>query len=106
MGALRRSHRALGSRGYFYYYFDPNHLRQRVIAYRRDAAATAGQPAESLLVVLNFSDSDAEVWLPFPQPGTWIEQLDGVRPQVLITQADQWSPVTVPSNYGAVYKRT
>ena len=106
LGQLRRTHRALRSRGYFYYYFDSNHLRHGVIAYRRDANATPGYVAESLLVVLNFSDSDNEVWLPFPKPGKWIEQLDGQHPPVQITQNDQWSPVTVPSNYGAVFKWT
>jgi len=106
LGTLRRTHRALASRGYFFYYFDPNHLQQRVIAFRRDAPAAAGQAAESLLVVLNFSDSENNVWLPFPQPGAWIEQIDGRRPPVQITQNDQWSAVVVPSNYGAVYKRT
>jgi 1,4-alpha-glucan branching enzyme len=106
LGQLRKTHRALGSRGYFYYYFDPNHLRRGVIAYRRDANATPGNIAECLLVVLNFSDSDNEVWLPFPKPGTWIEQLDGRHPPVQTTQKDQWSPVTVPSNYGAVFKWT
>ncbi len=106
LGQLRKTHRALGSRGYFYYYFDPNHLRHGVIAYRRDANAAPGYVAECLLVVLNFSDSDNEVWLPFPKPGMWIEQLDGRHPPVQITQKDQWSSVTVPSNYGAVFKWT
>jgi hypothetical protein len=31
-----------------------------IIAYRREADATNGQPAESLIVLLNFTDLDAE----------------------------------------------
>lgn len=106
LGTLRRNHRALRSRGYFYYYDDQIHLQKGIIAFRRDAPAAGAQPAESLLVFLNFFDSDAEVWLPFPTPGTWIEQLDGTRPSVHITQNDQWAAITVPSNYGGIYKRT
>jgi hypothetical protein len=68
MGQLRRTHRALRSRGYFFYYNDPAHLQRSVIAYRRDAPADGANPAESVLIVLNFSDADAEVWLPFPSP--------------------------------------
>lgn len=106
LGTLRRTHRALRSRGYFYYYYDPAHLQQGVIAFRREAAADAGQPAESLIVFLNFSDHDAEVWLPFPAAGAWVEQIDGNRPPVQIGQREQWAPVTVPSNYGGAYLRT
>jgi 1,4-alpha-glucan branching enzyme len=106
MGHLRHTHRALASRGFFFYYFDQSHLQQGVIAFRRDAAAGGGQAAESLLVILNFSDSDAEVWLPFPTPGTWIEQIDGTRPPVQTSQNGQWASIIVPSNYGGVYKRT
>ena len=105
MGALRRTHRALRSRGFFYYYHDQEHLQKGVLAYRRKADADGAQVAEDLMIVLNFSDSDAEVWLPFPTPGQWVEQIDGTRPPVGIWQTNQWSSVIVPSNYGAVYKR-
>ena len=35
MGTLRRTHRALRSRGYFYYFYDQAHLAKGVLAYRR-----------------------------------------------------------------------
>ena len=105
MGSLRRKQRALKSRGYFYYYYDQNHLRQKVIAYRRDAPTAGGQPAESLIVILNFSGQEQEVWIPFPSAGTWIEQIDGAQPAVQATHSDQWAAVRVPSFYGAVYVR-
>lgn len=106
LGQLRRTHRALRSRGYFYYYFDPNHLQRGVIAFRRDADAAGGELAESFLVALNFSDFDSEVWLPFPTPGVWKEQIDGTRPPVQILQDNQWASIIVPSNYGGIYKRS
>jgi 1,4-alpha-glucan branching enzyme len=103
MGSMRRQRRALRSRGYFYYYFDPNHIQQRVIAFRREAPAAGGQPAESLIVMLNFSDEDTDVWIPFPHAGTWREQIDGIRPPAQAASNNQWLSVNVSSNYGAVY---
>jgi glycosidase len=105
MGALRRNNRALRSRGYFFYHSDPAHLQQGVIAFRREAPSEGAKPAESVIVYLNFSDHDAEVWLPFPGAGTWVEQIDGARPPVVIAQEGDWAPVVVPSNYGGLYKR-
>jgi 1,4-alpha-glucan branching enzyme len=105
LGGLRQKQRALRSRGYFFYYFDQNHLNQRVIAYRRDAPATAAQPAECLIVVLNFSENEREVWLQFPFAGTWDEKIDGTQPSVAVAQNSQWSSVKVPAHYGAVYLR-
>jgi hypothetical protein len=103
---LARSPSRLRSRGYFYYYYDQVHLQKGILAYRRKADADGALPAEDLIVVLNFSGSDAEIWLPFPAPGKWVEQIDGTRPPVSIWSNDQWSSVVVPSNYGGVYKRT
>lgn len=105
MGTLRRNHRALRSRGFFFYYFDQAHLAKRVLAFRRKIDAEGALPAEDLLVALNFSDSDAEVWLQFPSAGRWVEQIDGTRPPVEIGADGQWAPVIVPSNYGGIYKR-
>jgi 1,4-alpha-glucan branching enzyme len=46
MGSLRRSHRALSSRGYFFYYFDQAHLQKGVVAFRRQAPASGTQSSE------------------------------------------------------------
>ena len=105
LGTLRRTRRALRSRGFFYYYSDQAHLQRRVIAYRRKADTDGASPAENLLVLLNFSDSEAEVWLPFPTAGTWVERIDGTRPAIHVT-AGQWASAGVPSNYGSIYERT
>jgi 1,4-alpha-glucan branching enzyme len=106
LGTLRRTHRALGSRGYYYYYYDQAHLQRGMLAYRRKADAEGTSVAEDLLVLLNFSDSEAEVWLPFPTAGTWVEMIDGTRSPIQVTQNGQWLPAVVPSNYGSIYKRT
>jgi maltooligosyltrehalose trehalohydrolase len=104
MGALRRRFRALKSRGYFYYYYEPTHLSQHVIVYRREAAATAGHPAETMIVVLNFSDQEQDVWIPWPSAGNWRELVDaGARPDLAVATAGQWLPAKVSSNYGAVF---
>ncbi len=105
MGSLRRNQRALRSRGYFFYYYDPAHLQKGVITFRREAISDGVHPAESLIVFLNFSNNDAEIWLPFPTSGVWVEQIDGVRPSVTIAQNNQWAAVIVPSNYGGIYKQ-
>ena len=106
MGTLRRTHRALGSRGFFYYYYDQLHIQRGVLAYRRKVDADGPKPAEDLLVLVNFSDAEAEAWLPFPAAGTWVEMIDGKRPPIHISHNDQWAPAVVPSNYGSIYKRT
>jgi 1,4-alpha-glucan branching enzyme len=101
MGRLRRDHRALRSRGYFYYFYDPEHLQRRVIAFRREAAADAGQPAESIIVVLNFSNQQAEVWIPFPTPGQWVEQIDGVSPR-----HSRWAERSVAAGHSSIQLRS
>ncbi|MBC8135661.1 MAG: alpha-amylase [Fibrella sp.] len=102
LGTLRQSHPALGSRGYFYYFNSGEHLQKGVIAFRREATLPNGQ-TERVIVLLNFSDQNAEVWVPFPVAGQWSERIDGTQPVVNAAQTDHWLPVTVPSNYGSIY---
>ncbi len=98
LGSLRRRHRALHSRGAFFYYDDPFHRRDGVIAFRR------GDTGEEMIVVLNFSEREAEAWLPWPASGEWRDLIDE-RDRVQIAQNGEWKPVRVPSNYGAIYQR-
>jgi maltooligosyltrehalose trehalohydrolase len=106
IGSMRRAHRALGSRGFFFYYADPTHLDQGIVAYRRWSAADGTSAAQDLLILLNFSDRDALAWIPFPTPGRWVEQVDGMLDAIDIAHEQRWSTVRVPSNHGAVYKCT
>jgi 1,4-alpha-glucan branching enzyme len=106
MGGLRRTLRCLNSRGGFFYFNEESHRRQGVIAFRRHTDAANDASAQDALVFLNFSGQDAEVWVPFPRPGQWQEQIDkddNPRPPVAITDEGQWHPVAVPSNYGCLY---
>ena len=105
MGNLRRTHRALASQGYFYYYYNQEHLQKGVIAFRREADATDTQNQEILLIILNFFNQEAQVWLPFPTAGNWVEQIDKPQQTIVATQNEHWLPVSIPSNYGAVYLR-
>jgi maltooligosyltrehalose trehalohydrolase len=106
LGTLRARYRALGSRGFFFYYNDPFHQRDGIIAYRRTAEARGGDPAEDIIVILNFSDRDVDAWIRWPMSGSWkelIDEADNAWPPVQVQRDDEWKPVRVPSNYGAVY---
>jgi 1,4-alpha-glucan branching enzyme len=103
LGGLRRRFRALRSRGYFYYYNLGEHLSQGIIAFRREAVADGIKPEEKIIVFINFADWDVNIWLPFPDAGNWIEQIDGALPSIHVAQPNEWKPVRVPSNYGAIY---
>jgi 1,4-alpha-glucan branching enzyme len=103
LGGLRRSRRALNARGFFYYLNLQEHLDQGVVAYRREADPAPGQAAERLVVALNFSDRDADVWIPFPAAGQWAERIDGTS-SVQVAAGGQGARVRIPSNYGAVYE--
>jgi 1,4-alpha-glucan branching enzyme len=105
MGTLRTQYRALRSRGAFFYYNDPFHQRDGIIAYRRTAAAEGAAPAEDVIVILNFSDQDVEVWIPWPTAGSWHELIDASETaSISVPQANERQPVQVASNYGAVYR--
>jgi 1,4-alpha-glucan branching enzyme len=103
LGSLRRSRRALNARGFFYYFNLQEHLDQGVVAYRREADPAPGQAAEHLVVALNFFDRDADVWIPFPLAGQWVEQIDGTS-AVSVAADGQGVRVKIPSNYGAIYE--
>lgn len=107
LGQLRRQRRALGATGQFFYYSDPNHRSQRVIVFSRSAPAVGPEPAEQVLVCLNFSAQTQQVWVQPPAAGTWVEQLDeGVarpQPDLVAAVPGEWQPVSVPSHYGSVF---
>ena len=110
MGTLRRTYGALTNRGRLYYYNDPNHYNQGVIVLRRDIDANGIQPAEDLMVFINFASTDRNVWVAFPKSGRWVEQIDkgeaASRPNLNVGVDGEWHSVTVPSYYGCVDSRT
>lgn len=106
MAALRSEHRALGSRGFFYYFDDAVHRQNGIVAFRREAMAEDGAPAERFVVVLNFSEQDAVAWIQWPKAGNWEEQIDRAdnpRPVLQVPADGAVLQVRIPSNYGAVY---
>jgi 1,4-alpha-glucan branching enzyme len=108
MGKLRRELRCLDSRGFFFYYDDEQHRMQGVIAFRRHAEPSAAQPQQDAMVLINFWDRDAEVWVSFPRGGRWEERIDlqdAPRPPIDVPGEGGWVKVRVPSNYGTVYVR-
>ena len=108
MGQLRRDLRCLDSRGWFFYFDEPNHRDHGVIAFHRHADATGGQPEQDAVVLINLWNDAATVDLPWPRSGTWQERIEGAgaaQPTVTVAGAGDRVAVTVPSNYGAVYVR-
>jgi 1,4-alpha-glucan branching enzyme len=106
LGRLRRACRALRSRESFYFN-QASDLSGGAIAYSRRAAATDTQPSQVAMVLLNFSDSDRTLSVPFPEPGTYREMLDDDRRasplQVTVNTADEVHAVRIPSNYGQIF---
>jgi len=110
LGALRRQFRALRSRDSFYYNEQSN-LAAGVIAYHRRAAATPSHPEEIAMIVLNFSDSEFQISVPFPKARRYQETLDDVFRQsrgepsleIIIANAGDFRTVSVPSNFGAIF---
>lgn len=101
LGNLRRETQALSSRGYFYYYFENDHLNKKVIAFRRNSMT--GDPVQSAMIALNFSNQTQEIWLPFPNAGLWNQSIDGHHPTVQVNADNEWKPVHLPGNYGAIF---
>jgi hypothetical protein len=63
-----------------------------------------------VLIFINVSGEERRVWLPFPEAGTWVEQIDKAepspRPDIAVASAGEWHEVAVPSHYGRLYLRT
>ena len=66
----------------------------------------SGVAAEDIIVILNFSNQDVDAWIQWPASGSWkelIDDADNAGHPVQVQQDDEWKPVRVPSNYGAIY---
>jgi maltooligosyltrehalose trehalohydrolase len=92
---LRRQ-RADLRQGDHWYYADPATYQSRgVMIFRRSLAA------DTTIIAVNFTDTDATVPFTPPAPGQWTERLDG---QASFTAAPgQQLQVTIPSNYGRIW---
>ena len=78
-----------------------------MIVYNRRVDATATEPAETVIIFINFSGQAAAVWVQFPRAGAWIEQIDrgtpGQAPAINVATDNEWHEVNVSSNYGSIY---
>jgi maltooligosyltrehalose trehalohydrolase len=102
LGNLRQTYPALRSRE-CYYYNVQSRTQDGIVAYCRQST-----PAEQIaIVVLNFSDTQQSISLPFPEAGTYREMIDNDVRQtpydVIVSSANQNVTIEVPSNYGYVF---
>jgi 1,4-alpha-glucan branching enzyme len=107
LGRLRRAYRALRSRQSFYFNQFSN-LAGRAIAYLRRAPATATEPEQVAMILLNFSDSVQSLSVPFPVAGTYREMLDDdlrgpSHLEVSVQNPGEFHSATIPSNYGQIF---
>jgi len=104
LGQLRASSPALRSRE-SYFYYQQSLQGNNIVSYQRHASATATEPEQYAMVLLNFSGNSGTIKLPFPKAGIWTEKIDaGVTPMTLDAASDGSSlTVTVPSWYGYVF---
>jgi hypothetical protein len=88
-----------------YYYYQQSHQQNQVIAYHRYAPATAIDPEEWAMVLLNFAGSAGKISVPFPKAGKWQEMLDADQQTNIIAVAvdGEMQNPTVNANYGMVW---
>ena len=102
LGKLRQTYPALRSRESFYYNMQ-SRPSDGIVAYQR-YSTTARQSA---IVILNFSDSQQLIQVPFPEPGTYRELIDAetrLTPMdISVSDTGQQIEVAVPSNYGYIF---
>ncbi len=73
-----------------------------VLIYRRWGSAASGSATEFFVIVLNFSQNNQTVDVPFPMNGEWQEMLNGG----ITTVTNFWiRGQVVESNWGKVYFR-
>jgi hypothetical protein len=62
------------------------------------------------MAFINVSSAERRIWVPFPEQGTWVEQIDKAesnpRPDISVAFDGEWHEVPVPSHYGCVYLKS
>lgn len=106
LGQLRRSSRALRGTS-SYYYYQQSHQQTQIIAYHRYAPAAGSQPEDWAMILLNFAGGAAQISVPFPKAGKWLEMLDADQRtlEVDVASDNDVQNLMVPSNYGMVFIR-
>jgi 1,4-alpha-glucan branching enzyme len=77
------------------------------VAYQRQTSGGENVPQQTAVVLLNFSNNDQTVHIPFAKAGTYCEMINNdVRPQpweITVHNDGDTIPLTIPSNYGYVF---
>ncbi len=100
--AIRRAHPGLRSPNYFP---TANHLdgyglvSESVVIYHRYGPGDDGR-LERFIIVINFSDADQVVNIPFSRDGTWHDLLNDTTAEV---QGFRLFYQVIPSNWGRIY---
>lgn len=114
LGTLRRAHPALRSGQMYPDYWDEWQTQldptgvgldvDRQLAVYHRWATLPDSTVENAVVVLNFSDTDQTLTVPFPYDGPWTDALTFPSTGGLtVTVQDRRSPVSVPSHYGRIF---
>ena len=80
-------------------------VERQLVIYHRWASVPGG--VENVVVVLNLSDTQQIVEVPFPVPGRWTDRLAGFSggPDWSVDVAGSTAPVPVGSHYGRIFHR-
>jgi 1,4-alpha-glucan branching enzyme len=77
------------------------------VAYQRQTAAGENVSQQTAVVILNFSNNDQTITIPFSKAGTYREMINNdVRPhpwEITVHNDGDTISLTVPSNYGYVF---
>ena len=102
LGKLRHAYPALRSRQSFYDNANSRPADGMVVYHRRSSATR-----QIAIVLLNFTDRQQTISVPFPDKGTYVEMIDDdVRSSpltVALQNPNQFITVSVPSNYGYIF---
>jgi maltooligosyltrehalose trehalohydrolase len=103
LARIRQTHRAFRSRKSFYFN-QQSRPGEGVVAYQRSADATATEPEQIAVIVLNFSDDPRDIAVPFAKTGVYQELIDAqAADRINVSAPQEVHSVTVPPNYGRIY---
>jgi pullulanase len=107
---IRKKHPSLGSANFSPWPYNKNQIHfnsegygidvdKNVVIYQRWGDGLNGQK-EKFIIVINFSDSEQDVDIPFPDNGTWEDLLNEAS---VIIENNQLSNQKIKANWGRIY---
>lgn len=76
-------------------------VAKQVVIYHRWGEGDEGEP-QRFVIVLNFSDRNQTVRVPFPENGVWTDLLNGLRGDWQVEVGDYQLDIFMESNWGRV----